>query len=220
MVRIPKKRGGVGRLLTSLVSMFFGCALVMSLVILMNSQNEPPKKEQISAKEMMAAPKKKKKKRRPKQRPKPQRKTLKSRSKPAPVPQLSTALSGMSFGLPTVSGMDLKSMTDKVLGDEAVTDSVMNAASVDERPRPMEQSRPVYPARARSKNIEGYVVLSMLIDKDGRVDGLKVLESEPPGVFDEAAMAAVEGWVFAPAKYKGMPVAMRATQRIPFKIGN
>lgn len=212
--------GKVTRLVVAIVSMIGGCALVFSLLLLMNSQNQPPPKEEVSSQAMTVEASKKKPKKPRKPKPRPRRKATKSRSKPAPVPQLSTALSGMSFGLPSLSGVDLTRAADEILGDEAVTDAVMNAATVDERPEPRRQIKPTYPSRARSKNVEGYVVISMLIGKDGRVSKLKVLESEPPGVFDDVVLEAARGWEFDPATYRGQAVAMRATQRVPFKLGD
>ncbi len=208
------------RILVALVFMFGGCALVFSLLLLMNSQNQPPSKEDISRQEMSVDPSRKKPKKRKKPRPRPKKRKTRAKTRPTAVPQLATALSGMSFGLPLMSGMDLSDAADSVLGDEVVSDAVMNAATVDVKPRQQNQARPTYPTRARSKNIEGFVVLSMLIGKDGRVSRLKILESEPPGVFDGVVLSVAESWEFEPAMYRGQPVAMRATQRIPFKLGN
>ncbi len=210
----------VARLMVAFATMLGGCALVLFLLLLMNSQNQPPPKEDVSRQEMEVAAAKKKPKKKRKQKPRPRKKVTRRSSRPAPVPQLATALSGMSFGLPQMSGMDLSSATDKVLGNDTISDTVMNAATVDVKPRPLAQARPTYPSRARSNNVEGYVVLNMLIGKDGRVSRVKLIESEPPGVFDDAVMSVAQTWQFEPALYQGQPVAMRATQRIPFKLGN
>ena len=57
----------------------------------------------------------------------------------------------------------------------------------------------------------------MLIGKDGNVEIAKVIESQPSGIFDNAAVNAVRSWRFSPAKYKTKPVKMWAKQKIRFK---
>jgi protein TonB len=58
---------------------------------------------------------------------------------------------------------------------------------------------PQYPAEAAEMQLEGFVVLSFNIGADGSVQNLKVVESEPPMVFDRAAKRAVSRWNFRPA---------------------
>jgi len=55
---------------------------------------------------------------------------------------------------------------------------------------------PQYPAEAAAQRIEGYVTLSFQIADDGGVKDLKVIESQPPAVFDRAARRAVSRWNF------------------------
>ena len=47
---------------------------------------------------------------------------------------------------------------------------------------------------------------------------LRVLESEPPGTFDRAALDAVNSWRFEPATYEGLPVAVRVRQVVRFEL--
>jgi protein TonB len=58
---------------------------------------------------------------------------------------------------------------------------------------------PQYPNEAAEMQLEGFVVLSFNIGPDGSVQNLKVVESEPPMVFDKAAKRAVSRWNFRPA---------------------
>ena len=58
--------------------------------------------------------------------------------------------------------------------------------------------QPRYPAIATRRKIEGRVELQFSVSPDGRVGDVTVVSSDPPGVFDREAMAAMERWRFAP----------------------
>ena len=58
---------------------------------------------------------------------------------------------------------------------------------------------PRYPTAAREQGIEGVVLLSVLVRHDGRVDDARVAVSSGAIVLDQAALAAVRTWLFAPA---------------------
>lgn len=51
---------------------------------------------------------------------------------------------------------------------------------------------PLYPLRARSLNLEGWVMLSFSVDADGSVlaNSIETVQAQPPGYFDNAAIAA------------------------------
>jgi protein TonB len=55
---------------------------------------------------------------------------------------------------------------------------------------PIVKVNPVYPRRAQTRGIEGYVLLEFIVTKTGAVRDPVVIESKPPGIFDRAAMAA------------------------------
>lgn len=150
---------------------------------------------------------------RPKPRPKP--KPRKTSAPPPPIPALSAGLAGLSFGLPGLDGA-LDDATQALVGD--VGDVVMNEDSVDSAPRPTYRVPPDYPPRARADDVTGYVTLSLLVGADGELQDLRVLESEPAGVFDEAAKAAMRQWRFDPATYEGRPVSVRVRQTLRFEL--
>ncbi|MCW7556277.1 energy transducer TonB [Endozoicomonas gorgoniicola] len=58
------------------------------------------------------------------------------------------------------------------------------------------QMPPTYPMAAKQKGIEGHVTLDLAINPDGRVEGLKVVEESPPGIFYRSASRAVRRWRF------------------------
>ncbi|ABI66511.1 outer membrane transport energization protein TonB [Maricaulis maris MCS10] len=58
---------------------------------------------------------------------------------------------------------------------------------------------PEYPRGAERRGIEGSVRIAYSIDADGNVVNAQVVEASPEGVFDRAALAAIENWRYAPA---------------------
>ena len=57
---------------------------------------------------------------------------------------------------------------------------------------------PEYPRGAERRGIEGYVVVKYTVTASGDVTNISVSEASPEGVFDAAAMQAVEQWKFEP----------------------
>lgn len=64
---------------------------------------------------------------------------------------------------------------------------------------PISKSGPRYPQEALEKNLEGYVKFEVTISPQGDVTNVKVLSAEPPGVFEEATIEAVETWKYCPS---------------------
>ena len=65
---------------------------------------------------------------------------------------------------------------------------------------------PVYPQSAQVQRLEGFVTLAYDVTASGNVDNVRVINSEPAGVFDNAAIAAVRDWQFLPMQRSGTPV--------------
>ena len=78
---------------------------------------------------------------------------------------------------------------------------------------------PVAPGNIPAKT-KGYVVVRFSIGVNGRVSNLEVLESEPQGVFDDAAQNAVRKWVYEPRKENGVAVESSAKARLVFDAAN
>ena len=56
---------------------------------------------------------------------------------------------------------------------------------------------PRFPRAARLRNRGGYVDVAFRVLPDGSVDDLRILRSEPEGLFDDSAINAVSRWEFA-----------------------
>ena len=80
---------------------------------------------------------------------------------------------------------------------------------------------PSYPEAARTQKIEGFVVVRYDVTVDGVVHNLRVAESVPPGIFDEAALATVGGWRYKAPILDGISQAVRNMEsRVAFELGN
>jgi TonB family protein len=89
--------------------------------------------------------------------------------------------------------------------------------STDTRQALTRPVRPEYPLLARQMKVQGAVVLSVFIDKDGSIENLQV--DSGPAILADAARAAVKQWRFKPYLQNGVPVATQARVTVDFTIG-
>jgi len=75
---------------------------------------------------------------------------------------------------------------------------------------------PAYPHEARSKKVEGVVVVRLLIDKQGIVKKADVLTGDP--LLTEAALHAARQWRYKPATLGGAASESEATANINFSL--
>jgi protein TonB len=78
---------------------------------------------------------------------------------------------------------------------------------------------PIYPAAALRRRLEGDVTLQIEIDERGSLEHAGVIRSSGYNILDEAAVAAVHKWTFAPAVEDGRPKRANAELPISFRIG-
>lgn len=79
-------------------------------------------------------------------------------------------------------------------------------------------TEPKYPADARSAGTAGFVDLEFTVKEDGTTGDVRVTRAEPAGIFDSAAVDAVERWRFQPVERNGEVVAQRARLRVRFDL--
>jgi protein TonB len=80
--------------------------------------------------------------------------------------------------------------------------------------------KPKYPSVARSRGWEGKVILQVHVSADGEAEQVSVSQSSGHDILDEAAVSAVEGWRFVPAKRGDTAVASTVNVPINFKLDN
>lgn len=85
---------------------------------------------------------------------------------------------------------------------------------------PLFRMNPQYPDRAASRGIEGYVIMEFTITETGAVTNIQVVEASPPGIFDRAAIRAMERWKYKPKIVDGKPVPRHGVRnQLTFKLG-
>ena len=93
------------------------------------------------------------------------------------------------------------------VGDEEVTINRLSAG------------RFLYPKSAQRRSIEGEVVIEFNVGIAGRVSSAFIVEANPPGRFDSAALRYVNSFVYEPYRLNGTPVEVeRISVRIPFRL--
>lgn len=89
---------------------------------------------------------------------------------------------------------------------------------LDIKSKSIKQVPPHYPLQAVRNGDEGHVTMSFIINEQGCYIKIKVIESVPKKVFDQAAIYALKGWKSTPALLNGKPVKVNGTMRLDFQM--
>lgn len=135
---------------------------------------------------------------------------------PIPAASLGLELSGIDLGALGYASGQVGVVDEALLGD--TKNVVMTSDMVDVAPKPALRAPLEFPARAKNREIEGYVVLNILINESGKVEKVSVLEGFPANTFEKAAVRSIRNWIFEPARYQGKPVKTWANQTIRFEL--
>jgi protein TonB len=76
---------------------------------------------------------------------------------------------------------------------------------------------PTYPPLARQARIQGVVVLTAIISKDGSIQNLQLLTGHP--MLAPAAIDAVKQWRYKPFLLAGQPVEVETIVTVTFHLG-
>jgi len=71
---------------------------------------------------------------------------------------------------------------------------------------PLVRINPDYPPRAQTRGIEGYVIVQFTITATGTVKDAIIVEAQPKGMFDDAALKAIARWRYNPKVEAGVAV--------------
>ena len=86
-------------------------------------------------------------------------------------------------------------------------------------PVPFLTPAPEYPHRALARGIEGWVLVSFTIAETGAVVDAVVVDAQPPGIFDGAAIRALARYKYRPQIVAGVPTATPGMMlRIHFEL--
>lgn len=135
--------------------------------------------------------------------------TLPAISEPAPVPASSApASSSPTVALP--ASARVVAAKPPIAAPEGITRTA--------RPQGGYQVRPTYPTTPRRLGIQGTTLLRVHVLADGRIGDVLVESSAGHPDLDEAAIGAVRGWRFDPARRGTEPVAMWVLLPVEFRL--
>ena len=80
------------------------------------------------------------------------------------------------------------------------------------------QSKVRYPAIAQENGISGKVVLTFVIEKDGRLTNIQVLQTPDRSLSEEAIRVLQQSPKWSPGKQRNQPVRVRYTLPVEFRI--
>jgi protein TonB len=127
----------------------------------------------------------------------------------APTPQFESSA--------TSAGVDVSAVNVNVdLNVEGV-----GGFSSDGEYLPIVKVAPVYPRRAQTRGIEGFVLLEFVVTAAGSVRDPVVIESSPPGIFDNAAIQAALKFKYKPKVVNGQAIDVAGVRnRIVFELAD
>lgn len=99
--------------------------------------------------------------------------------------------------------------------DVAPTESVPDAELAVRR-----RVEPAYPPASRRVGEEGTVTVRVLVDERGRAGEVRLAKSSGYSRLDEAAIAAIRKWTFAPAMRGAQSVPAWTTVRVTFQLNS
>jgi len=82
-------------------------------------------------------------------------------------------------------------------------------------PKPVASPRPSYPVEARAAQVQGTVLVEILVGEEGEVAHLQIRQSIPE--LNAAALTCVAQWKFEPARVDGVPRAAVAYVPVAFR---
>jgi len=109
-------------------------------------------------------------------------------------------------------------------GGMSKSDFVFESYELDQSPRPVVKTPPVYPYKARQDGVEGVVQVKILVREDGTVGEVLIVDSKATSgakdVFDDAVLAAVPRWRFEPGRIAGKTVTSWVITALHFKLNS
>lgn len=133
----------------------------------------------------------------------------------APPPEMQQPQ--MEASNPDGAGANMNFAAD--LGNEMSLDGGLALDTGDGEYVPIQRVAAVYPRRAMQRGIQGYVIVEFTVGKSGAVQDPIVLEAQPEGIFEQAAIDAVLKFKYKPRVINGESTAVAGVQtRIEFEL--
>jgi protein TonB len=137
------------------------------------------------------------------------------RDKPVQAP-VTPQISRVSY---QQSGEKLELQPPTVDAKGSISKLAISVGGSDRDVIPLVRIEPEYPPRAAQRGIEGYCVVQFTITPAGTIKDATVVEGQPSGVFDSAALKAVARWKYNPKIEEGVAVERRGVRvRLSFQL--
>ncbi len=128
----------------------------------------------------------------------------------APSVDTMAAPSAASNALPGMGSSDVASPPVP----EIKPDGPVKIGGQVKEPKLVSSALPIYPAIAKSSNVQGDVVIRATIDKNGHVAHMEVVSG--PALLRQSALDALSRWKYEPSKLDGQPVSVQMLVTIKF----
>jgi len=138
--------------------------------------------------------------------------------KQKPMVDFTPQLLSPNLGAPDPMGVQISLDPSLFSGNLERGDFVFESGELDQPPREAVRTQPVYPYRARQRNIQGWVKVKLLVQDDGSVGSVEVLEAKPEGLFDSAVKNAALQWKFQPGILAGKAVPAWVVTTVKFEL--
>lgn len=120
---------------------------------------------------------------------------------------------------PDVGGIQLDAPSVDLGNGGAGLSAPGSGMSRDGEATPIVRIEPKYPISAARDGKEGWVKLSFTIDEVGNTADIRVIDSDPPRVFDREAIRALRKWRYKPKIVDGKAVPQPGiTVQLDFKL--
>jgi protein TonB len=140
--------------------------------------------------------------------------------KPKPKPQMdfTPELSPPSLRGPAPLDVSVQIDPSLFAGGPERGDFVFNSGDLDQGPQQIYSVDPLYPFKAKQRNIEGVVKVKMLINADGTVGEVIVLDAQPKGLFEDSTLKTAPLWRFKPGVIDGQAVPSWVVKNVRFQL--
>jgi periplasmic protein TonB len=102
--------------------------------------------------------------------------------------------------------------------DKLDLEHVFTAGDLDQPLITLTRIPPFYPMTAKRRGIQGWVNVKFVVNEQGRVENVSIINAQPPGIFDASVMRCLSGWYFRPGTVQGEPVKVWAETTIRFEL--
>lgn len=139
---------------------------------------------------------------------------------PPPLPQMPTAQTNQTSTAVDIAPPAMPDVGAIEGGGVSVAMPSRGLPQVQDRQAmPLYRVEPIYPQKALSRKLEGYVIMAFTIDETGRPKGISVVEAQPMRVFDRAAIRALSKWKYQPKLVDGKAVTQpNQTVKLEFQL--